>query len=513
MLWKPPCFAMALVLSLGFVACVPAGDSPSGEPGEQETASPESADPQVAAADADEEQLLRRESAVYRELGLDRVKMGDLDELIERRIIRALVAYSKTYYFLDGPNQRGVTYEAFKMFEEELNKELGTGNLKVHVVLLPIPRDRLLPALTEGLGDIAAAGLTITPERQKQVDFSDPLMTGVKEIVVTGPTAPPLESLEDLAGRQIYVRRSSSYYDSLEELNRRFEQAGRRQMTLRPAEEYLEDEDLLEMVDSGLIPIIVVDEHKAEFWDQIFENITLHPTLAVRDHGAIAWAFRKNSPQLAEVVNRFVAGHKKGTLMGNIILKRYLKDTKYVKNALADEDRERFDQTVGLFKKHAAQYGFDYLMMVAQGYQESRLDQRLVSSRGAVGIMQLLPSTAEDKSVGIPDIYNAGNNIHAGVKYMRWIRETYFNDDSVDETNKVLFSFASYNAGPNRIRRLRGKTAERGLDPNKWFQNVEVICAEEIGRETVQYVSNIYKYYAAYRFLIDELEFRQERGT
>jgi membrane-bound lytic murein transglycosylase MltF len=448
----------------------------------------------------------------YKELGLDRVERGDLDEMIARRVIRALVTYSETFYFLDGPNQRGVSYEAFKMFEDELNKELGTGNLKVHVVLLPIPRDRLLPALTEGLGDIAAAGLTITPERQKLVDFSDPMLTGVKEIVVTGPTAPALESLDDLAGQQIYVRQSSSYYQSLQELNRTFEQAGRPQMILKPAEEYLEDEDLLEMVDTGLIPMIVVDEHKAEFWDQIFENITLHPTLAVRDRGAIAWAFRKNSPQLAEAVNRFVARHKKGTLMGNILLKRYLKDTKYVKNALAGEDRERFDQTVGLFKKHAAQYGFDYLMMVAQGFQESRLDQSLVSPRGAVGIMQLLPSTAADKSVAIPDIHNADNNIHAGVKYMRWIRETYFNDDAVDEKNKTLFSFASYNAGPNRIRRLRAKAAERGLDPNEWFQNVEIIAAEEIGRETVQYVSNIYKYYAAYRLVMDELA-RKGRRT
>jgi membrane-bound lytic murein transglycosylase MltF len=432
--------------------------------------------------------------------------------MVARRVIRALVTYSETFYFLDGPNQRGMAYEGFKLFEDELNKELGTGNLKVHVAVLPVPRDRLLPALTAGLGDIAAAGLTVTPERQQQVDFSDPLMTDVKEIVVTGPTAATLKSLDDLAGQQIYVRRSSSYYESLQELNRTFEQTGRPQMTLKPAEEYLEDEDLLEMADTGLIPIIVVDEYKAEFWDQIFENITLHPTLAVRDRGAIAWAFRKDSPQLAAAVNRFVAKHKKGTLMGNILLKRYLKDTKYVKNALAGKDRERFDQTVGLFKKHAAQYGFDYLMLIAQGYQESRLDQSLVSPRGAVGIMQLLPSTAADKSVGIPDIHNADNNIHAGVKYMRWIRETYFNDDAVGEINKTLFSFASYNAGPNRIRRLRAKSAERGLDPNVWFQNVEIIAAEEIGRETVQYVSNIYKYYAAYRLVMDELD-RKKRRT
>ena len=509
--WKS--YYFGYILSLGLIACAPSKETPANDESSEQSAAPEES--QVARtepADPEEDQLLRRQSAAYKDLGLDRAEMGDLDELAERRVIRALVSYSKTYYFLDGPNQRGVTYEGLKMFEDELNEELGTGNLKVYVVMLPVSRDRLLPALTEGLGDIAAAGLTITPERQKLVDFSDPLMTGVKEIVVTGPSAPPLASLDDLAGQQIYVRRSSSYYDSLQTLNRRFQNEGKPLMTLEPAEEYLEDEDLLEMVNASLIPMIVIDQHKAEFWDQIFEEITLHPNIAVREQGAIAWAFRRNSPQLAEAVNRFVARNKKGTLMGNIILKRYLKDTKYVKNALAGKDRERFDQTIDLFHKHATQYGFDYLMMVAQGYQESRLDQSLVSHRGAVGIMQLLPSTAADKSVGIPDIHNADNNVRAGIKYMRWIRETYFSDDNVDEKNKTLFSFASYNAGPNRIRRLRAKAAERGLDPNQWFRNVEIIAAEEIGRETVQYVSNIYKYYAAYRLVMDELE-RKEKKT
>jgi membrane-bound lytic murein transglycosylase MltF len=408
--------------------------------------------------------------------------------------------------------QRGITYDIFRLFEEWVNKQVATGTLKVHVVLIPVGRDRLVPALNEGLGDIAAAGLTITAGRQEEVDFSDPFVSDVSEIVVTGPSAPPLNVLDDLAGQEVYVRPSSSYYESLLELNRSFEQAGKPPMKLTPAEEYLEDEDLLEMVDTGLIDAIVVDQHKAEFWDQVYEQITLHPEIAVRRHGAIGWAFRKDSPELAAVVNRFVAEHKQGTLMGNILLNRYLKNTKRIKNALADDDRARFRQTVGFFEKYAPMYGFETLMVVAQGYQESGLDQSRVSHRGAIGIMQLLPSTAADKSVGIADISDAENNVHAGIKYMNWIKETYFNDAQVDATNTALFAFASYNAGPNRIRRLRAKAAGRGLDPNVWFRNVEIIAAEEIGRETVDYVSNIYKYYAAYKLLIEREEALSGRG-
>ena len=489
------------------LACGPAPESDPGEPEREEAPLGSGIDDSVTPESDD--QLLRYGSEAAREIGLDRVWTGDFDKIVERRLIRALVTYSKTYYFLDGPVQKGATYEGFKLFEDWLNKELGTGNLKVHVMLIPVPRDRLLPSLNEGLGDIAASGLTITAERSKLVDFSDPLLQNVKEIVVTGPAAPRLETLDDLGGKEIYVRTSSSYYESLQELNATFAAAGKPLMSLLAAEEYLEDEDLLEMVDSGLVPIVVVDEHKAEFWDQIYDNITLHPELAVRSQGAIAWAFRKDSPELAGIVNRFVAGHKQGTLMGNIILKRYLKDTTRVKNALATEERARYRETVGFFETYAPRYGFDHLMMVAQGYQESRLDQSVVSSAGAIGIMQLLPSTASDPAVGIPDIADSENNVHAGIKYMRWIKDHFFTGDEVDETNKALFSFASYNAGPNRIARLRRQAAERGLDPNVWFRNVEILAAEDIGRETVQYVSNIYKYYAAYRLIAEQ----QKRKT
>ncbi len=438
-----------------------------------------------------EDQLLTLGSEAAEQLGLGQMWEGDFDEMVERRLIRVLVAYSKTYYFLDGARQRGVTYEAFKAFEDWLNKELGTGNLKIYVVMIPVSRDRLLLGIAEGLGDIAAAGITVTGAREEIVDFSEPLMSGVREVVVTGPGAPALASLDDLSAKAVYVRQSSSYFESLEALNRRFEEAGQSPMLLVLAEEYLEDEDILEMVQAGLVDITVADEHKAEFWAQVYEGLTVHRDLAVRQQGQLAWAFRRNSPKLQDVVNRFVAEHRKGTLLGNIVFKRYLANADRVKNAWASEERRRFDETVGYFETYAPQYGFDPLMMVAQGYQESGLNQSVVSRSGAIGIMQLLPSTAADKAVGISDIQDPEKNVHAGIKYMAWIRDTYFGDDSVDPRNKALFAFASYNAGPNRIRRLRGEARERGLDANLWFRNVEVLAAEEIGRETVQYVSNI----------------------
>ena len=264
---------------------------------------------------------------------------GDLDGMVQRRVIRAVVAVSMTLYFLDGAMQRGITYEALQQFEASLNKKLDTGNLRVHIAIVPIARDKLLPALVEGRADIAAANLTITPERQRLVDFSAPAWTDVKEIVVTGPKSPELEELHDLAGQEIHVRRSSSYYESLQNLNDELRAAGKQEARLVLADEHLEDEDLLQMVNAGLLPIVIVDSTKADFWVQIFDHLTLRPDLAVRTGGEIAWA-----------VNAFIQANRKGTLMGNMLFKRYLKDTKWVTHALSSTEIAKFNATIDLFR-------------------------------------------------------------------------------------------------------------------------------------------------------------------
>ena len=385
-----------------------------------------------------------------------------------------------------------------KEFEKYLNGKLGTGNLLVHLALIPVRRDELLTGLTEGRGDIAAANLTVTPERLKLVDFTKPVYQDVAEIVVTGPSAPNLKTIDDLAGREVYVRASSSYYESLRRLNQRFRESGKPSMVLLPADENFEDEDILEMMNADLIDISVIDSHKAEFWQEIFDKIRVHPDLAVASGGDIAWAIRKNSPKLGAVLDEFVAGHAQGTLFGNIILKRYLRDNKWVKNPLAQEERKKFLRVVDIFREFGNQYDIPYLLVTAQAYQESRLNQNLRSSTGAVGVMQIKPETAAGSPINIVEVEKLKNNVHAGVKYLRFIIDRYFQNEPMADVDKMLFAFASYNAGPARIARLRKKAADRGLDPNAWFESVELVAAREIGRETVQYVSNIYKYYLAY---------------
>ena len=429
---------------------------------------------------------------------------GGYDEMVERRGIRVLIPYSKTYYFLDGATERGLAYEGVKGFEKFINAREKTKHLKIHMVVIPTDRSLLLSHLDQGLGDIAIGNLTITEERRESVDFSDPFLTGVKEIVVTRKNGPELKNTFDLAGKEIYVRKSSSYYESLVKLNEVLSATGKTPVKITLADEHLEDEDLMEMLDAGVVNMLIVDNHKARFWAKILENIQLHPDVAVHTGGKIGWAFRKNSPKLKTVIDEFVKKNKKGTLHGNMMFNRYLKNVKYITNPASTEDRQRFRAMVKFFKVYGKKYDFNYLMLTALAYQESRLNQKAKSHVGAVGVMQILPSTAKDKNVNIPNIQEVEANIHAGTKYLRFMIDRYFNDEGMDALNKGLLAFASYNAGPAKIAKLRKEAREMGLNPNVWFKNVEVVAAKRIGRETVQYVSNIYKYFVVYSILAEK---------
>lgn len=481
-------WAIPLLLILG-TACQPSGQS--GQP-------PEAAE----ATDSLSNQPFHPLDEV---LGLSEQWQGGLDGMIARRRIRALVPYSRDSYYIDGTERRGLAYEAMNLFEKYLKDRLGEEH-HVRIVFIPTTRDRLLPALLEGYGDIAVANLTITPQRQQIVSFSEPVLTGAREVVVTPKGIPPLTQMKELHGQTVHVRASSSFYEHLQGINDSLRQAGSPEIGIELVDEHLEDEDILEMVNAGMIPMAIMDEHRAGFWAQVLDSLQVHHRLAIFSGGEIAWAMRKDNPELKAVVDEFIRKNRKGTLIGNMLFNRYLKQTDYVRNAFSEEDRKRFKATRDYFIKYGRQYELDWLMLAAQGYQESRLNPNLVSPAGAVGIMQIKPSTARDPNVGIPDVRPMENNIHAGVKYLRFLIDEYFVHPDIDSLNAGLFAMAAYNAGPNRITRLQKEAAATGLDPTVWFDNVELLAARDIGGETVQYVSNIYKYYTSYRSLARYVE-------
>jgi membrane-bound lytic murein transglycosylase MltF len=436
---------------------------------------------------------------------------GDFDRMLERRMIRALVPYSRSLYFNDKGRERGITADDVRDFERWINKKYAKklGKRPLTIYIIPTTRDKLLPEVVQGMGDIAIGNLTVTEERLKTVDFASPAaQPGVKELVVTGPKSPAIASADDLAGKTVHVRKASSYYESLEALNGRFKKEGKPAAKLVLVPDALEDEDMMEMLNAGLLEIIVVDDWKAKMWAQILPGIKVNEQVAVREGGKIGWAIRKESPKLETEILDFYQSYLKKQGVAAYRLKQYMSRVKQMKNPTGTSEWKRFEQTLVLFQKYGEKYNFDPLMLAAQGYQESQLNQNAKSHVGAIGVMQVMPATGKELNVG--DIHVTEPNIHAGAKYMDQLMTRYFPDANFTENNRPLFAFASYNCGPGNISKMRKETAKRGLDPDKWFNNVEIVTAQKIGMETTTYVRNIYKYYVAYRLQIDAMEATQK---
>ena len=427
---------------------------------------------------------------------------GDLDDMLKRRTIRALVVINPISFFYVHGLPKGATFEALEEFQKFVNHKYKTGSLKVNVVYTPLRPDQLEAALNEGVGDIVAIPVVVTPAREQKVAFTSPIAQHVTQVVVTGPSLPNVTSFDDLAGKEIYANPVTTYYQNLNKLNAERVKEGKKPFIVKAADRSLMDDDLVEMVNAGLIPATVTTKLRADLWTQVFPALQEHGDMILASEGRVAWALRKNNPELKALLDEFVSTHAVGTSFGNTLERRYLKNTKWIKNSTNTQEMQKFQSTVAYFQKYAAEYNFDVLMLAAQGYQESLLNQNMKSHAGAVGIMQVIPKYAAAKPISITNVNVADGNIHAGVKMLRNIADTYFNDPAIDQKNKTLMSFASYNAGPNRIVRLRKKAAADGLNPNVWFGNVELEVAKDVGQETVTYVSNIYKYYVAYKLAV-----------
>ena len=431
-------------------------------------------------------------------------RTDDLEAMLKGRNIRALVIINPVDFFYSSGHPMGVTYEALRELEQYINKKYKTGKFPVKVSFIPLRPDQVEPALMQGVGDIIAYPLIVTPERQEKVAFTVPLRTDVKQVIVSGPNFGTLGSVDDLSGKEVFVNPLTVAYQNLQGINDKLKSSGKPPIVIKAADKYLLDDDLVQMVNAGLIPATVMRSSRADLWSQILPSLKVQKDAVVATGQQVAWALRKDNPQLKALLDEFLTPRAAGTSFGNTLLRRYLQNTKWVKDSTSAGEMKKFEALSATFKQYAGQYDFDYLMIMAQGYQESLLDQSRHNPSGAVGIMQVIPKNAAASPINIPNVTTTDKNIEAGVKMLRHIEDQYFNDPKLNPVDKTLMVFASYNAGPNRIARLRKEAADNGLDPNKWFGNVELMVAKDVGQETVNYVSNIYKYYVAYKLALSD---------
>ena len=404
----------------------------------------------------------------------------DWDGLLHRRVIRMLVPYSRTLFFQDRGTLYGVSVDGAQLLEGWINKTFKTGKRPLVVALIPTTRDKLFTELLAGRGDIAAGDISITPERAKLVSFTVPTLHNVSEVLVTRTDAPHVSDAAALSGMEVAVREGTSFHESLQSLNKTLTDAGKPPVKLSLVPPALETEDMMEMVAAGLLPAIVADDWVANLWANLIPGLTVQKQVVLRSSGDIGWAVRPDNPKLLEVLNTAIAQVGGSAVQLSNRSKIYLRKLKQLHGATSRAEVQRFEALKTMFAKYGDKYGFDDLLLQAQSYQESRLDQNAHSQVGAVGLMQLMPATGASMKVG--DIHQSEPNIHAGAQYMRSLIDRYFPDAKFDTQNRTLFAFASYNAGPGAIARMRKIAVQEHLDPNLWFDNVERVTAHISGR-------------------------------
>ena len=430
--------------------------------------------------------------------------VGDLAVLEKKRVLRVLVAADLGFYYIEDGITKGIVADLLQHFNQDIRKNYPS----LHLQIIPVHRDNLIPYIVKGLGDLAVANITITPERKKQIAFSQPVLSNISEILINNKKHPPFTKVTDLSGQTIWVRKSSSYHQSLLKVNNKLRMQNLPLVSILFIDETLQDYELLELINLDLLNATVIDNHKIKIWKPILKNIRVNDSFVLRNNGQIAWAMRKDSPKLMALVNNYINTVKKGTLIGNMIYNRYLESHRWLNTLLDPNNIDKMENLSHIFFRYSKQYDFDYLMLMAQGFQESGLNQHKVSNMGAVGIMQVLPSTARDRNVDIPNIYTSTNNIHAGVKYMRYLQDQYFSSDNIDYDNKIYLSLAAYNAGPGNINKMRRYAKEQGYNPDIWFNNVELITRKHIGIQPIVYVNNINRYFIVYKQIMKLKRFR-----
>jgi len=433
--------------------------------------------------------------AVAQSVFLDVTSQGDLTDLIKRGAIRVLVSSNKTSFTTERGRLAGFEYELMMEYRKYLKTRVRKRSWPVQFIFLPMPFDDLLPALAEGRGDIVAAGLTVTPEREKLAAFTRPYMKNVKEIVVAAPSVTGLETLDDLAGRTVSVRAGKSYAASLTALNEDFAARGLAPVVLDLVEPVFAKEDIFGLVNADGLDLTLADDHLARLWSQVYDDMAVRDDLVLRDGGEIAWAVRQDSPELLDSLNTFIRKSGQGTLIGNILIKRYFMRPDWFADPLDPDSQARLSELRDLLQRNGEKYGFNWLLLGALAYQESQLDHSVRSPVGAVGLMQVMPETAAAPPIELVPVDDIEKNVEAGAKYLAFVRNEYFNDPAIGDVDRVNFALASYNAGPTRINRMRRRAAKEGLDPNVWFNNVEKVVRRRVGIEPVQYVRNITRYY------------------
>ncbi len=433
--------------------------------------------------------------------------LGTYSEMIERGEIRIAVPYDRTIYVNDKGVPRGMSIEVSKGLRKWLTEKYAS-QLKgktFEVRLVPTTSTQLLSALTSGQADLVIGDFGVYGKIPNAKDFIVNHATRQeREVLVTGPNSPLIRQLTDLSGQTIYGSRNTNFHTTLSTVNKELRQDNKPPINLISPLGDLDDEDLLEMLHSGLIPYVIISDWKYKLWQPIYTGLLMHEDLSAKDSGWIGWAVRSSN---ADFNNDLTAFYLSDSFLQSLTAFRqedYKQHLKGLKDPIDKTSWFRFELMRPLFERYGSEYQLNPLFIAALGFQETLLNQSAVSQVGAIGVMQLMPATGS--SLGVGDIHLLEPNIHAGADYMNQLINKYFPNAQFEGNNRSLFAVASYNIGPNNVAKARDQAQKQGFDPNRWFGNVEFTAAEHMGYEPMIYVRNVYKYYISYRLKLKEIQ-------
>lgn len=403
-------------------------------------------------------------------------------------------------YYRDRGQSYGIATELVRGLESYLQKRLpaaGRAGISVTVITIPSTREQIPTQLVSGQADLAIGDFAKSSPMRSFLAFSLPIVVDNPAIVVTRPGLREPDTLGDLSGLRIKVTEDSRAWRALQQVNRELLSRNQLPVDLRVMDPVLSDEDLLDMTRASLIDHTIVDRDVARFWKAVLPGLRVDDALEIAPPTDEAWLVRPDAPRLLAEVNAFLTTVRGTPQQGYAPLKRRLADLGWARPALQPPYRQRLSPLLPLFERHAGRYDLDPWLLAAIAFQESGLDHQVRSPYGTVGLMQILPSTGRTLKVG--DIRQLEPNVHAAAKYLRQLMDDLGPIEGARDVDRVQLALASYNAGPNRLRRVRDQAEREGLDPNRWKGQVELVMGARHGQHTVGYVNNVTKVWLAYR--------------
>ena len=390
----------------------------------------------------------------------------------------------------------GVEAVRLRAFVDYLNQQQAkAGQKKIVLKLIPKAKDQLLSALARGEGDMVAPGELLGEVKAPDIVASHAIVAQVPMILVTGPKSSGYSSLDKLSGRTVVLPPGSAAGPALLKLNKQFAKHKQAPIKIEWVDPSLAVEDVLEMVQAGIYPATMVEKTIAERWATVMPKLQLASSVQLGEDD-MHWFFRSSSGQLQATVDQFLKNHHTSSASQNVAFSKAYQRLYRVHQPLDEVGRQRLEKVRPTLQRYAKKHQFDWLGLAALAFKESTLNPAARGSSGGVGLMQITPGTAQ--RVGVSGIHQLDNNVQASARYLADLRRNYFSSPKLNERERLAFTLAAYNLGPERVEGLRAEALRRGLNPDQWFFQVERVAMETLGMGVVSYVNSVNKYFLAY---------------